>query len=280
MIASINPTSSRRLEDHGPVPVVGRQPKQLELARLLGRVGRQLQFLALEELERRVDAVVTEAVDEEEIDIICAHRRAALVDHAPQLARDVRGLVLLRDDEDLLADGGLLLKPGLEVGFGLVGSGGVEGADPLTVRVAEQAADAASPPGADVQQGDLGAGLAEGSLGKGGRQSRGGFLGACAGVRLAAEAVDQRPGLEECTAVTWGHVVVCHCYCLLRSWDGPITSGLRDPTAHRPYRAGSLESIARGERRKRVLRCPRTVADKNCDRLVGPALDGIRRTVG
>ena len=117
-----------------------------------------------------------------------------VVDHAPQLAGDGRGLVLLRDDEDLLADGGLLLEPGLEVGFGLVGSGGVEGADPLTVSVAEQAADAASLARCRCRAGRFAMPvLPRGRLGRVAGKAGAASWAPAPGVRLAAEAATNAP---------------------------------------------------------------------------------------
>ena len=134
-----------RLEDLGTVLVVARDADQPGLARLADGVGGLLELAALDEVQGLVErVVVAEAVDEEEIDVVGAHVGQPLV----ELAHDFRGRPrqVLGDDEDLLADLGLLLEPELEVGLGLVLLRGVEAADPLGVGVPEDPLDA-PPPG-------------------------------------------------------------------------------------------------------------------------------------
>ena len=116
--------------------------------------------------------------------------------------------VFLGDEEEVFADSGLLLEPGFEVGFGLVGGGGVEGANTLAVGVAEQAGDAASATGADIEEGDLDAGFAEGAFGEGG----GCFLSVGLGEGQAGGGAgrDEGSGLQEGASigvggVCWGH---------------------------------------------------------------------------
>ena len=72
-------------------------------------------------------ALVTQAVDEEQVDVVGPQSGQPLVDHAEQSfgrARHVFG-----DEDDLLADLGVLIEPLLEVLFGAVQLGRVEDAD-------------------------------------------------------------------------------------------------------------------------------------------------------
>ena len=63
-----------RLEDLGPILVMGRDADEARLARLANRVGRLLELAALDEVNRVVERViVAEAVNEEEVQIIGSH---------------------------------------------------------------------------------------------------------------------------------------------------------------------------------------------------------------
>ena len=110
---------SGRLENLGPILVMGRDADKARLARLANRVGRLLELAALDEVYRLVQrVVVSEAVNEEEVQIVGPHVGQALVELSHDLGRGLREV--LGDHEDLLADLGLLLEPELEVGLGLV----------------------------------------------------------------------------------------------------------------------------------------------------------------
>ena len=133
------PALGRRLDDRGAVLVVAREAEELRLARLADRVGRLLEFLALDEVDGVVEAVVVaEAVDEEQVDVVDAQGREPFVEHRQHV---LRGLgIVLGDQDDLLADLGRLLEPLLEAGLGAVHLGGVEGADAAGVGQPEQRA--------------------------------------------------------------------------------------------------------------------------------------------
>ena len=79
------------LEDGCAVAVVGGDAEELEFAGLLGGFGGGFEFGAAEELEGGVDAVVAEAVDEEEVEVVGAHRFATGIEHGGELAGDGRG---------------------------------------------------------------------------------------------------------------------------------------------------------------------------------------------
>ena len=119
-----------------------------------------LNSLLLTKLDRLVErVVVAEAVDEEEVDVVGAHVGQPLVELAHDLAGRTREV--LGDDEDLLADVGLLLEPLAEVGLGLVCLGGVEAADALGVRVPEDPLESPAPARPRVEDGDVDSGLAQ-----------------------------------------------------------------------------------------------------------------------
>ena len=105
----------------------------------------------LTKFDRLVErVVVSEAVDEEEIEVVGSHVGQALVELAHDLGRGLRQI--LGDHEDLLANLGLLLEPELEVGLGLVPFRGVEAADALGVGVPQNALNARSLAGARVKE--------------------------------------------------------------------------------------------------------------------------------
>ena len=104
-----DPALGRRLDQLGAVLVVGRDADEPGLARLLGRLRRLLQLLALDHGDGVVErVVVAEAVDEEQVDVVGPERRQPLVEHPHELGGGL-GRVL-GDEEDLLADRGVLLR--------------------------------------------------------------------------------------------------------------------------------------------------------------------------
>ncbi len=79
-----DPALGRRLDQLGAVLVVGRDADEPGFPRLLGRLRRLLQLLALDHGHRVVEAVViAEAVDEEQVDVVGTERLAVACRASP-----------------------------------------------------------------------------------------------------------------------------------------------------------------------------------------------------
>ena len=152
------------LNDLGPVLVMGRDADQASLARLADGVGRFLELAALHEADRLVErVVVSEAVNEEEVEVVGSHRGQALLELAHDLAGRARQV--FGDHEDFLANLGRLLEPELEVGLGLVFLGSVEAANALGVGELENPLDSLPPTRSGVENRDIDSRLAQGPPG-------------------------------------------------------------------------------------------------------------------
>ena len=155
--------------------------------------------------------VVAQAVDEEQVNVVGRKRLQPAVEHGQQILRGAG--VVLGDQDDLLADIRILLKPPLEAGLGAIHPGGVERADPLGVRLADQPLEGtalAQGSGAHLEHRDLKAGLAEFPLGQDRRLGGGVLCRLHTGGRTQGRGGGQRTGLKERAAVGAAGLVVGH----------------------------------------------------------------------
>ena len=142
---------------------MGREADELGLARLADRVGRFLELLAGDHVDRFVDgALVAQPVDEEEVDVVGPQRGKPLVDHAEHFAGRARHV--FGDEDDFLANLRVLLKPLLEVLLGAVDLGRVE--DPDAVGIGDPEDAFVAPDRSGLEHRDFDAGLAQLALGK------------------------------------------------------------------------------------------------------------------
>ena len=203
------PPLGRRLQVFGALGVVAREADEAGLARLLDGLDRVLEFLALGPFQRSFAVLAgADPVDEQQVDVVGLERLQPLVELGDELAVALPRVVL-GDEEDVLAHGGVGRQPLGDGGLGAVAVGGVEGADALLIREAQELRGAGALPGAEVEHGQVDAGLAERASGE--RRLRRGGSGGLAPVRQGhGGGTGDRAGPDEISAVQRRRFVAHH----------------------------------------------------------------------
>ena len=141
------PAGRGRLDEVRPHRVVGREADKLRLARLADRLGSLLELAAPGPARLDLEVLLSQGVEEEQVDVIGLERLEPLV----ELPEELRGRIgpVLGHQEELVARHGGRLHPPADHRLGAVGLGRVDITDAVGPGEAEQPLAARAHPGAE-----------------------------------------------------------------------------------------------------------------------------------